>query len=80
MVLGGELAALTVGSAYAKLLLWRSTAMKNKTKEIQAHLDTIRRLMSQRPSPYAGMTKHEAIEAMRKTREQLWEEKLAART
>ena len=53
--------------------------MKNKAKEIQQRLDKIRQLMSQRPSPYKGLTKNEAIEAMRKVREQLWEEKLAAR-
>ena len=53
--------------------------MKNKAKEIQKRLDRIRKLMSQRPSPYEGLTKNEAIEAMRKVREQLWEEKLAAR-
>lgn len=53
--------------------------MKSKTKEIQTRLEKIRKLMSQQPSPYVGMTKDEAIEAMRKVREQLWEEKRAAR-
>ena len=53
--------------------------MKHKTTKAQRHLNRIRQLMSQRPSPYAGMTKDQAIEAMRKIREQLWEEKLATR-
>jgi hypothetical protein len=52
--------------------------MKSKAKTIRHHVEKIRKLMSQRPSPYAGMTKDEAIEAMRHVREQLWEEKLAA--
>ena len=53
--------------------------MERKAKEALKHLNRIRELMSKRRSPYEGMTKDEAIEAMRKVREQLWEEKLARR-
>lgn len=48
-------------------------------KEAKKHLDRIREIMSQSRSPFVGMTKDEAIEKMRKIREELWEEKLAAR-
>ena len=52
--------------------------MKTKNvKEAKKHLEKIRELMSKRKSPFEGMTKDEAIEAMRKIREQLWEEKFA---
>ena len=53
--------------------------MKNKAKEAKKHLDRIRELISQRPSPFAGMSKDEVIEELRKTREKLWEKKLGIR-
>ena len=53
--------------------------MNDRAKEAKKHLDRVRELMSKTRSPYEGMTKDEAIEAMRKIREQLWEEKLARR-
>ncbi len=54
----------------------------NQQKIAQAteHLQKIRELVSQRPSPFAGMTKDEAIEEIRKVRKKLWEKKLATRT
>jgi hypothetical protein len=52
---------------------------KPNIEKAKKHLAKIRELMSQAPSPFAGMTKDEAIEKMRKIREALWEEKLAAR-
>ena len=51
----------------------------HKAQQAMTRLVRIRELMAGRPSPYEGMTKDKAIEAMRKIREQLWEEKLAAR-
>lgn len=53
--------------------------MKDRVQEAKKHLDRARELMSKRASPYEGMTKDEAIDAMRKIREQLWEEKFARR-
>jgi len=36
-------------------------------------------MVAERPSPFAGMSKEEVIEKLRRTREELWEKKLAAR-
>ncbi len=52
---------------------------KRNIKEAKKHLAKIREIVSQSHSPFAGMSKDEAIEKMRKIREELWEEKLAAR-
>ena len=52
---------------------------KDRAQEAKKHLDRVRDLMSKRKSPYDGMTKDEAVDAMRKIREQLWEEKFARR-
>lgn len=52
---------------------------KERIKSAKKHYDRIRELVSQRPSPFEGMTKDEAIEAIRKVRERLWEKKFAAR-
>jgi len=54
--------------------------MKTKSaKEAKKHLKKLRELVAQRPSPFAGMTKDEVIEELRKTREKLWEKKLGIR-
>ena len=52
---------------------------KLNVSKAKKHLSKIRELVSQSPSPFAGMSNDEAIEKMRKIREALWEEKLAAR-
>ena len=52
---------------------------KGKAKEAIKHIERIQQLMSKTRSRYAGLTKQEAIEKMRKVREKLWEEKFAAR-
>lgn len=44
------------------------------------HFQRIRELVAQKPSPFAGMTKDEAIEEIRKVRQKLWEKKLATRS
>lgn len=50
---------------------------KVNIKKAKAHLERIRQLMSKVRSPYQGMTKQQIIDEIRKTRERLWEEKLA---
>ena len=50
-----------------------------KSTEIKRSFEKIRQLMSNAPNPYKGMSKQEIINHIRKTREKLWEEKLASR-
>ncbi len=53
-----------------------------KTKDIKETKRLWKELcesVSKKRSPFEGMTKEEAIEAIRKVREKLWEEKFAAR-
>ena len=53
--------------------------MKNKkAKEAKRLLQEIRHNVAKRPNPFAGMTKAQVIKVLRKTREKLWEEKLAS--
>ena len=47
---------------------------------IREQLAKIRRLMEQSQSPLKRMTQEQVIRALRKTREELWEEKVAPRT
>jgi len=51
-----------------------------RTERAQKHFKKIRDLVAQKPSPFKGMTKDEAIEEIRKVREELWEKKLVTRT
>ena len=51
--------------------------MDQHAKDALKRLKKIRALMSKQRSPYEGMTKDQAIHAMRKVREQVWEEKFA---
>lgn len=54
--------------------------MKTKNaKEAKKHWDDLCKSVAKKSSPFAGMSKEQAIEAMRKVREKLWEAKLAAR-
>ena len=48
-----------------------------KAKEALKHIQKIRQLMSKVKSPYAGMNEQQIIDEIRKTREKLWEERLA---
>ncbi len=50
---------------------------KVNIKKAKLHLEKIRELMSNVRSPYKGMTKQQIIDQIRKTREKLWEEKIA---
>ena len=52
--------------------------MRKSIQAAKRRLERIRQIMSKAHSPYRGMTKQEAINEIRKTREKLWEEKLAA--
>lgn len=54
--------------------------MKSKKAEAKKLLHELRKSISQRPSPFAGMTEEEVIEQLRKTRKKLWESKFAPRT
>lgn len=54
--------------------------MKKEAIEAKKGFEKIRQLMSKVRSPYRGMTKQEIIDQIRKTREKLWGEKLAARS
>ncbi|MBU4415519.1 MAG: hypothetical protein KJ976_10515 [Proteobacteria bacterium] len=54
--------------------------MNKKAKEAKKHLEKLRELVSKRLSPFAGMSKDEIIDEIRKTREKLWEKKLGIRT
>jgi hypothetical protein len=54
--------------------------MKNKdVKEAKRLWDELCKSISKKRNPFEGMTKEEAIKAIRKVREKLWEEKFAAR-
>ena len=52
--------------------------MKKNIQVIKKRIEKIRQLMSKAHSPYRGKSKQEIIDEIRKTREKLWEEKLAA--
>jgi len=54
--------------------------MKNAQKVNQAKklLRELRENISKGPNPFAGMTKEQVIKELRKTRQKLWEEKLAS--
>ncbi|MDP3297856.1 MAG: hypothetical protein Q8N09_09775 [Thermodesulfovibrionia bacterium] len=53
---------------------------KPDSKRAKKHLEKIYQLMSQRKSPFEGMSEEEIIKKLRKTREEIWEEKLAPRS
>lgn len=50
---------------------------KINLKETKKHLEKLRQIIAQNPSPIFKMSKEEVIKTLRKTREKLWEEKLA---
>jgi len=53
--------------------------MKNAKKTRKQWKDLCKSIASKH-NPFAGMSKREAIDAIRKVREKLWEEKLAHRS
>lgn len=52
--------------------------MNKKVKEAKRLWEELKQSVSHKHNPLAGMSKQEAIDAIRKVREKLWEEKLAA--
>jgi hypothetical protein len=53
---------------------------KPDAKRAMQHFERLCRHVAQRKSPFEGMTEEEVIEKLRKTREELWEKKLATRS
>lgn len=52
--------------------------MKN-IKAAKKHLQKLREIIANNPTPIFKMSKDSAIKILRKTREAIWEEKLAVR-
>lgn len=52
--------------------------MKN-IKEARKHLERLRQIIAKNPSPIFKMCKDEVIKTLRRTREAIWEEKVALR-
>lgn len=53
---------------------------KKDVKEAKKLWKELRKSVSKRPSPFAGMSEEEVIKHLRKIRQKLWEKKLAARS
>jgi hypothetical protein len=51
-----------------------------RSKGAKKLLEELRKSIARRPNPFAGMSKEQAINYMRKIREKLWEEKIATRS
>ena len=51
--------------------------MKKNTKEALEHLTRARELVNRSQTGFEGLSKEQAIMKIRKTREKLWESKLA---
>ncbi|MBI4690041.1 MAG: hypothetical protein HY754_07210 [Nitrospirae bacterium] len=52
---------------------------KPNAKKAMQHFEKLCELVSKRKSPFEGMSEEEVIQKLRKTREELWEKKLASR-
>lgn len=53
--------------------------MKNKIQGLKLRWENLRKSISKKSNPFVGMSKDQVIEKLRKTRQKLWEEKLATR-
>lgn len=53
--------------------------MKPNIREAKKHLERLREIIAKNPTPIFKMSKKEVIKTLRKTREAIWEEKLATR-
>jgi len=53
---------------------------KPNVKKAKKHLAKLRELVSKRKHPFSDMTEEEVIKALRKTREEIWKEKVVARS
>ena len=54
--------------------------MNKKATQAKRLWNELCKSVSKKPSPFAGMSEEEVIKHLRKTREELWERKLAARS
>ena len=54
-------------------------SMMSTPMAVKRRLKRIRRLVARQHHPLASMTKQQVIDTLRKSREELWEAKLAAR-
>lgn len=52
---------------------------KPDVKKAKKHLNKLRELISKRKHPLSDMTEEEIIKNLHKTREEIWDKKLAAR-
>jgi len=52
---------------------------KPDPKRAKKHLEKLREMIAKDPPPIFKMSKEEIIKQLRKTREEIWEEKLAVR-
>ena len=53
--------------------------MNKKAKEAVKHLEKLKEIIAKNPSSIFKMSKDEVIKTLRKTREEIWREKLAHR-
>jgi len=49
-------------------------------KKAKVHLGKLRQLVSKKKPIFSGMSEEEVIKAIRKTREEIWDKKFAARS
>ena len=54
--------------------------MKRNIKEAKLRWEKLRKNISKKHNPFSEMSKEQVINRLRKTREKLWEEKLATRS
>ena len=54
--------------------------VKPNPQKAKKHLDKLREMIAKRGHPFSKMTEEEVIAALRKTREQIWKEKVASRS
>ncbi len=52
---------------------------KRKAEQAKKHLEKLRQIIAENPSPIFNMSKEEVIKTLRETRESIWKEKLAVR-
>ncbi|MCL4491049.1 MAG: hypothetical protein M1510_03955 [Nitrospirae bacterium] len=53
---------------------------KTNVKKAKKHLSKLRELIVKRKHPFSEMTEEQVIKALRKTREEIWKEKVASRS
>ncbi|MBL7085458.1 MAG: hypothetical protein ISS43_05055 [Candidatus Omnitrophica bacterium] len=52
---------------------------KHKAELAKKHLEKLRRIIAENPTPIFKMSKEDVIKTLRKTRETIWKEKVALR-